>query len=284
MRITGRVGRRLLAWRSIEIGAGGLGRSAVVFSPHPDDESLGCGGTIVRKKAAGASVKVAHMTDGSAATHNVVSRDELRAIRFNESINAGRALGLSERDMYFLGFDDGRLRENAAAAVGSVVEILLRDRPEEVFVPYGREPLPLAADHLATTEIVRAALARCEINVTVWEYPVWFWLHWPWVGLSRNDPSVLQAWAAHRNSLRSLFGVRAFMDLRHSVDIGGVLEQKRAALNQHRSQMERLFPDPRWVKLADISRGQFLEFFRHDREFFHQYEYKWISSGAGSHP
>ncbi len=55
-------------------------RSALVFSPHPDDESLGCGGTIIKKKSLGARVKLVHMTDGSAANHdNLISSQELKA-------------------------------------------------------------------------------------------------------------------------------------------------------------------------------------------------------------
>jgi len=41
-----------------------LGCTATVFSPHPDDETLGCGGTIIKKKRAGAEVKIFYMTDG----------------------------------------------------------------------------------------------------------------------------------------------------------------------------------------------------------------------------
>src|SRR5207248_577693 len=54
--------RRLREWRADE-----LGRSAIVFAPHQDDEVLGCGGTIVRKLRAGADVTVVFLTDGSAA-------------------------------------------------------------------------------------------------------------------------------------------------------------------------------------------------------------------------
>ena len=35
-----------------------LRRSAVVFSPHFDDETLGCGGTILQKRRAGAAVSL----------------------------------------------------------------------------------------------------------------------------------------------------------------------------------------------------------------------------------
>ena len=42
-----------------------LRRPAFILAPHPDDETFGCGGTIARKLAAGATIHVIVMTDGS---------------------------------------------------------------------------------------------------------------------------------------------------------------------------------------------------------------------------
>ena len=39
-------------------------RSALVLAPHPDDETIGCGATILRKVAAGTPVTVFVATDG----------------------------------------------------------------------------------------------------------------------------------------------------------------------------------------------------------------------------
>jgi hypothetical protein len=54
-------------------------------------------------------------------------------------------------------------------------------------VPYVREP-ETAADHVATTRIVFSALQSLRrLGTTrVWEYPVRFWLHWPWVGFRKG--------------------------------------------------------------------------------------------------
>jgi hypothetical protein len=75
-----------------------------------------------------------------------------------------------------------------------------------------------------------------------------------------------------RNSLRELFGARALIDLRYSVNISDVLDIKRAALSQHRSQMEHIIPDPRWLTLGQIAGGEFLACFDHQREFFKRSE------------
>ena len=267
-----RVARSFLARAARQVSAAELGRRAVVFSPHPDDESLGCGGTILRKKQAGATVKVVHVSDGSAST-TLIPRGELTTIRRRESVNAGRVLGLD--DIYFLNFPDGHLWEHIPVAIERVDEILRRESPQEVFVPYGREPMRQAGDHVAVTNIVLAALRRQPNPITVWEYPVWFWLHWPWVGFSQNTPP-LQSKHILRNSLLSCFGARAFLDLKHRVDIADVLQQKRAAIGQHKSQTEKLIDDPRWVTLEQLSNGEFMDCFYQDSEFFRCYTY-----GAG---
>jgi LmbE family N-acetylglucosaminyl deacetylase len=262
--------RYLLSQVRIELQEGELGRSAVVFSPHPDDETLGCGGTIVRKKRAGADIKVVVMTGGSGSHSHLMSKDKLETIRASEGINASRSLGLDASDVFALGFQDGSLSGHIASAADRVAEVLMRYQPEEIFIPYSREPLSLAADHVAATKIVLSVLRRALTKATVYEYPVWFWLQWPWVGVPlrfrRGAKTIV------RNTVDSLLGFYLLRDFRYSVDIGDVLDVKRAALYQHRSQMTRLIPDPRWTTLADVSNGDFLECFFQDHEVFYRYK------------
>ena len=249
-----------------------------MFSPHPDDESLACGGTILRKKQAGATVKLVHVSDGGAST-TLIPRDELRAIRKKESVNAGRVLGLD--DIYFLDFPDGHLREHIPAATQRVVEILRLESPDEVFVPYCHEPMRQAGDHVAVTNIVLAALRQQPRRVTVWEYPVWFWLHWPWVGFHQNTPTIKPKHIL-KNSVLAGFGARAFLDLRYKVNIAEVLDQKRAAIAQHKSQIEKIIDDPRWVTLEQVSNGELMESFYQDCEFFRCYTYGGKDAAASS--
>lgn len=257
---------RLLALGSTEIPTRELAKSALVFSPHPDDECLGCGGTIIRKKQAGATVKIVHMTDGSRshATH-LISRERLAATRAREALNAGALLGVD--DIYFLGYQDGALGYSMGPAIQRVAEIIQRENPEEVFVPYVREPVRNAADHIVTTRIVCSALQSLRrLGATrVWEYPVWFWLQWPWVGLKKG---VIERRCVALNSLQLCFGLPAFLELRHGVNISDVLERKIAALSEHRTQMTELIPSSDWGTLGKILGGQFLECFYIDYEFF----------------
>jgi LmbE family N-acetylglucosaminyl deacetylase len=264
-RMLGGLCRYLLTLSSREIPMSQLGGNALVFSPHPDDEALGCGGIIIKKKQAGATVKLVHMTDGAASHSHLMSASELRTIRRAEALNAARALGVDQT--YFLDFKDGTLPENIEPAAVCVLTLLRTEMPEELFIPHRREPMRQARDHIATTDIVMAALRSYPHKVTIWEYPIWFWLHWPWVGLQPDCPPIKTRHIL-RNTAVSLIGLRAFTDLPCSVDISDVLPQKAVAIVEHNSQMTRLNAQLRWTTLADVSHGQFLESFYYNHEFF----------------
>lgn len=76
--------------------------SAIVFSPLPDDETLGCGDTIIRKRKLGAEVSIIVMTDGRKSHPGLISGDELRSLRRSEALEAGRMLGVTDDDVIFL--------------------------------------------------------------------------------------------------------------------------------------------------------------------------------------
>ena len=91
----------------------------MVFSPHPDDESLGASGIIQRVRSTGGKVSVVFMTNGDGYKEAVrrylmrtqtTSSDyiEYGKMRHDEAIQAACQLGLQPEDAVFLGFpDDG---------------------------------------------------------------------------------------------------------------------------------------------------------------------------------
>lgn len=249
-----------------ELDEKSLKRSTVVFSPHFDDETLGCGGTILKKKNVGADVKIVFMTDGSKSHSHLISEDELKSIRAHESLAASQVLGLHACDVFFLGFEERVLSEHLASAVNKVAGILCQQQPEEIFVPYYKDR---NLDHVATNKIVTSALQMWRGRAIIYEYPVWFWHHWPWVSPPVNSfRRLLSVW---KNSIIS--GLYFLRDFRWAVGIGDVLEHKRTALNQYKSQMTRLMPDPRWLTLQDVANGEFLECFLQEYEIFHRYSF-----------
>jgi len=255
--------RRALAYREED-----LGRSAMVFSPHFDDETLGCGGTILRKTAAAAAVKIIFMTDGSKSHTHLISEAESSSIRRQEGLAAGRALGLKANDVILLDFEEAKLDRHQEAARERVEEILECQRPEEVFIPYHKEPLLWSADHRATYQIVRTALAGLDQETRVYEYPIWFWCHWPWAQLPlRRRRDIVRHLANHS----FLHGVDLLRDFNRVVDVSAFLKQKRTALEEHKSQMTRLIPGVQWRTLSDVAGGEFLMCFFQDYEVFCAY-------------
>jgi LmbE family N-acetylglucosaminyl deacetylase len=242
-----------------------LERSAIVFSPHPDDETLGCGGTILRKKQAGADIKIVFMTDGCQSHGHLIPANELKLIREKEAIAASHKLGLNRDDIIFLGFKDTALNKHQNLAIEKVAEIIQRFHPAEIFVPYHKES---PSDHYATNRIVISAIKLCELSTVIYEYPIWFWCHWPWASLVGDRREIL---SVLKNSWLAGFGLNLVKDFRCAVFIGDVLEPKKVALEQHQSQMKPLIPDSGWMTLGDVSKGEFLECFFQNYEFFHRY-------------
>ena len=131
-------------------------------------------------------------------------------------------------------------------------------RPAEIYIPYEYET---PADHKATHRIALEAL-DCLGRVVVYEYPVWFWFHWPWVPYPLNNrrdfPRIVRD---------NIISIRRLMNhFRTAVDIGGFLEDKKKALDAYESQMTRLVDDPGWACLEDVAEGEFL------LRFFERYE------------
>jgi LmbE family N-acetylglucosaminyl deacetylase len=238
-----------------------------VFSPHQDDATLGCGGTIIKKKRAGAKVKIVYMTDGRKSHAHLISEEKLKLIRANEALNACRILGLKENDVVFLEYRDGELTENQNSAIRKVSRILKLHKPKEIFIPHRKEPSLWAKDHVATNRIVMSALQANDRKPTVYEYPVWLWYR-----QTLNFSSISKAKETLIGLKPSLTSRLVLLkDFRYSVYIEDVLQLKHAALDQHRSQMTRLIPDTRWTTLGDLLNGEFLECFFQQYEIFHRF-------------
>lgn len=245
-----------------------LKRPAMVFAPHQDDETLACGGTILRKKAQGAEVRLVFLTDGGGSHTYWMPPEQMRQQREQEALACAQSLGLRADEVTFLRFPDGQLSQHVKDAAGQVLNLLKRFRPQEIYLPYRGEP---PADHAAANQAVMAALNHLGSEITLYEYPVWYWYHWPWVNLlqkkRRETRLVIQ------QTLRAAFGLHLFQTFNYAINITPVLDGKRAALEQYCSQMARLVPDPNWPTLQDVSNGQWLDCFFQSRELFYRWRF-----------
>jgi LmbE family N-acetylglucosaminyl deacetylase len=265
--------RRLIEQRAEPFSPADLRRPAIVFAPHQDDETLGCGGTIALRWEAGADVQVVFLTDGRASHSQYLTAEDLVEMRQREAVRACSQLGLEERTIHFLGFPDGSLRECRAQAQQHVSQLLRQHQPADIFLPYRADPPP---DHMAAYQIVKSAAQDCQFDGFLYEYPVWFWFHWPWIDSFTKTPGQKKRLAA--NTIRAGFGLRLLSDFRYATAVENVLAVKKTALGQYRSQMEELIPDAGWPTLPGVADGNFLTCFFQKQEIFRRTSMRSISA------
>lgn len=143
----------------------------VVFAPHPDDEILCCGGTIIKKLKNGFDVSIVYMTDGRNALSNLgvytdPSPDELKQIRQKEAITGANLLGVRRENLYFLDNEDRKLQCNSYT-INNIQNILNNIKPQEIYFPSINDVSP---DHKSTYLIIMEALRTIEHKSNIYLY------------------------------------------------------------------------------------------------------------------
>jgi LmbE family N-acetylglucosaminyl deacetylase len=123
-----------------------------VISPHPDDESIGCGGTLRAHVLAGDRVEIIFLTSGEAGGHGKPP-DETARIREQEARTAARILGVETIE--FWKQPDSKLRVTSSL-IERLREKLRQLRPHLIYVTHEREML---GDHAAAARLVKQALS-----------------------------------------------------------------------------------------------------------------------------
>jgi LmbE family N-acetylglucosaminyl deacetylase len=149
------------------------GGPVLIVAPHPDDETLGCGGLIATRVAEGRRVVITVVTDGRALFRRFgvtePSEAAVSAMRKEETLGAVRILGADTRDVRFLDFENEKLADDRAAAERALSAILTELSPAEVYVT---SPFEGHREHVLTNELVRAACAATGKCPVVFEYVV----------------------------------------------------------------------------------------------------------------
>ncbi|CAN5712925.1 PIG-L family deacetylase [soil metagenome] len=153
----------------------------VVVAPHPDDETLGLGGTIAQLIARGVDVMVVSVSDGGAAYPDISRFDQL-ALERTRRAELDRAAGiLGVRRLVRLGLPDGRIADHEQQLAEQLAVLLATEPPGTwCAATWQGDGHP---DHEAVGRA--AATATTHTAATLVEYPVWMW-HWAAPG----DPDV----------------------------------------------------------------------------------------------
>jgi LmbE family N-acetylglucosaminyl deacetylase len=184
--------------------------NVLVIAPHPDDETIGCGGTLCRHAAKGDRVVAVFLTSGELGLKHL-PRERAWAIREREAKVAAKILGLAAVE--FLRQPDWTVGDQAAEAARALCPILKRETPQLIYLPHPRDWHP---DHRAALTVLRAALRNAEDPAPELRgYEVW-------TPLSEHDhveditavmPRKLRALRAHRSQLREFNYERAVRGL-----------------------------------------------------------------------
>jgi len=124
----------------------------LVIAPHPDDESIGCGGAVCLHVGQGNRVAVVFLTSGERGLTRLPP-EEAQRVREGEAEAAAEILGLAA--LTFLRCPDGAVGEAIVAAADGLRAVLARETPERIYLPHPREWHP---DHQASLPVLRAAM------------------------------------------------------------------------------------------------------------------------------
>ena len=182
--------------------------NVLVLAPHPDDEVLGCGGTICRHVEAGDSVFVLVATRGMPELY---SEDAINAVR-EEAPKAHAGLGVSETR--FLDFPAPALDTVPRYQLaGAISESICEVRPEVVYVPHHGD---IHSDHFHLHQAalvaarplegcpVRRILAYETLSETEWAPPQMDAVFYPtvFIDVSRFLERKLQAMSCFESQVK----------------------------------------------------------------------------------
>lgn len=177
-------------------------KNILIISPHPDDEAIGCGGTICKHIAEGDSVEVIFLTSGEKGGHGRTEEETIH-VRELESKDAAAILKLGHIE--FWKEPDGNFKVTEHN-VTRLVEKIIASNTQIIFVTHEQEEHP---DHVSAAQLVKQAVEQLPENMlppTVWMYEVW-------TPIQRMD---------------------------HIVDISDYVETKRKAILAYKSQCDVL--------------------------------------------
>jgi LmbE family N-acetylglucosaminyl deacetylase len=180
----------------------------MAIAPHPDDDAIGCGGSIVQHARRGDSVHIVYVTSGEHGSP-IYSPTELAIIREGEAAQGAKILGVQRTT--FLRQPDGSV-SYSTDLVNRFIELIRTEKPDALYLPHSADG---HKDHQQTFAIVTEAVGRAEGN----SFPEWGGKAW---------------------NIETILGYEVWTPLtrfQYVNDISDSIEIKLNALREHRSQL-----------------------------------------------
>jgi len=199
-----------------------MGRSVLVIAAHPDDEVLGCGGTVALHARAGDEVTAVIACEGESLRYGPGGVGQAEHSR-----RAAEMLGLKQARQ--LGFPDQRLDTLSLLDLIAPLERAVREvRPAVVYCQFGGDAnrdheLLFRATLVATRPLepfLEAVYAFDTASSTEWGYPRSF-VPDTWVDISATLEQKLCAMACYESEVRPYPHPRSLEALRHRAHAWG---------------------------------------------------------------
>jgi LmbE family N-acetylglucosaminyl deacetylase len=134
---------------------------ALVLAPHPDDETLGCGGTIALYSGR-IDFTIVAVSNGEAVNIPEENKSSLRKKEFQKAAGT-----LGAKTLIFLDIPDGNFSDHRNSLRGKLSDLFAAQRPQLVFVPSPIDPHP---DHRETAlACMELALSYPALRVAFYE-------------------------------------------------------------------------------------------------------------------
>lgn len=211
----------------------------LVVAAHPDDEVLGCGGTIARHLTEGDSVHIVFMADG-VSSRGISPNSPEHQERNHAAYQASQRLGITT-PLTFLGFPDNRMDTIALLDITQALEKVIKTiQPEIIYTHHFGD---LNIDHQITHKAVMTAcrpqgdysvktILCFEIpSSTEWQTPnsgQAFEPNW-FVNISDTLEVKMKALQAYHEEMREWPHPRSYENIEMSAKIRGAVVGKKAA-------------------------------------------------------
>jgi LmbE family N-acetylglucosaminyl deacetylase len=139
-------------------------KDALIIAPHPDDESLGCGGSIIKHIKAKSRVKVVFLTNGDRGDFLGKFGKDYVEIRKKSALKAMGSLGV--RDFEFWGYGDRELNTGYEVAGKRLQKTIEDFSPSLIYAP---SPFEAHPDHRAAFKLVWDLRERCPLSYAFYE-------------------------------------------------------------------------------------------------------------------
>lgn len=135
-------------------------KKILCFAPHPDDELLGCGGSLIKAKNKGDILHICYMTLGenSNPKHSVAS---LEKIRKSESQIVCKEMGVKKKNVFYLGIKDNQISADDYMSFVKIINIIRTCRPDIVYLPHENENY---YDHKQASILIQRSLDMAGSN------------------------------------------------------------------------------------------------------------------------